>query len=107
MTITVTNYVTNYWLLDNIIDCSDIIEERLNHHSNQSNQELAVSEDESENNDTTTDKYYYNIRYNIRKQPCQNKNALRNSNTYNNPNNHKWNKKNVPTSQNYKTARLQ
>ncbi len=43
MTITVTNYVTDYWILDNIIDCSEIIEEKLNY-----NHEYILSENINE-----------------------------------------------------------
>lgn len=43
MTITITNYVTDYWILDNIIDCSEIIEEKLNN-----NHEYILSENINE-----------------------------------------------------------
>ena len=86
MTITVTNYVTDYWILDNIIDCSEIIEEKLNN----SNHEyvLLPPEDESRHSADTNKKCDTN-KYYIRNQPCQeNKkshfNALKNINTYNN-----------------------
>ena len=103
MTITVTNYVTNYWILDNIIDCSEIIEEKLNNSNH-----VSLPEDEPKHSVDTNKKRETTNKYYIRKQP-QNKNshfnAIKNINTYNN---NKL-KKNVSstTAQNYKITRLQ
>ena len=66
MPITVTNYITDYWILDNIIDCSPIMEEKLNQNSNysESNSEDIMFRPSSKCDDKTdktgTTKYYTN-----------------------------------------------
>ena len=99
MTITVNNYVTDYWISDNIIDCSEIIEEKLNN-----NHEYILSENINESTirpseinrkceERNITKYYIREQSdriqtsNNRKSDIQNTdkyfNVLKNINTYN------------------------
>jgi uncharacterized membrane protein len=100
MTITINNYVTDYWISYNIIDCSEIIEEKLNNNheyilsENINESTIGPSEINRKCEERNITKYYIRKQSdriqtsNNRESDTQNTdkyfNVLKNINTYNN-----------------------